>query len=441
MLVEFSVENYRSIKERQTLSMVASTDKTMLESNSFAMPNSKKMRLLTSAAIYGANASGKSNLVQAIQILRSIVLNSASRMQVGDRFSIQPFLFDEESARKPTCFEVIFIHDNIRYEYGVSLDQNRVYEEWLLAYPKGRAQTWFSREYNPENPELKEEANGYEWSFPSLKGEKKRIQQLVRPNSLFLSHAAQNNHPQLTAIFHWFGDRLKVINTKVALRDYTASIYNQRPDFKKYILHLMFPADSGIDDIRVKAKPLSDRLQNAIDVFPDLLSEVGVAVQSDFPDKMLQLVENSKTHDIVTVHKQKNDKLIELKLEEESEGTQRLFELAGPWLEVLMEGKILFVDELDRSMHPILARELVKMFNNPESNPKNAQLIFTTHDTTLLDSELFRPDQVWFTEKDKSQTQLYSLLEFRPRKDESLQRGYLLGRYGAIPFINGLNIS
>ena len=130
----------------------------------------------------------------------------------------------------------------------------------------------------------------------------------------------------------------------------------------------------------------------------------------------------------------------ELQLEQESEGTQRLFEIAGFVLEVLIEGKIIIIDELDRSMHPILARELVRMFNNPEINKNHAQLIFTTHDTTLLDREIFRADQIWFTEKNHSQTKLYSLLEFRPREDESLQRGYLLGRYGAIPFISGLSI-
>jgi AAA15 family ATPase/GTPase len=441
MLVEFSVENYRSIKERQTLSLVASPDKTMLESNSFAMPNSKKMRLLTSAAIYGANASGKSNLLQAIQVLRSIVLNSASRMQVGDLFPIQAFLFDGESAQNPTGFEVIFIQDNIRYEYGVSLDKHRVYEEWLLAYPKGRPQTWFSRQYNPENPELKEEADGYEWSFPSLKGEKKRIQQLVRPNALFLSHAAQNNHPQLTEIFHWFSDRLRIINTKISIREYTALLCKNRPGFLEYVLGLILAADSGIDDLLVETKQLPNELKKSIDGLPDVLSEVGLVVQSDFTDQMFKIFQTRVSHDIVTFHKLNNEKSIGLKLEEESEGTQRFFELAGPWLEVLIEGKILLIDELDRSMHPILARELVKMLHNPENNIQNGQLIFTTHDTTLLDSEIFRPDQIWFTEKDKSQTQLYSLLEFRPRKDESLQRGYLLGRYGAIPFINGLNIS
>lgn len=181
-----------------------------------------------------------------------------------------------------------------------------------------------------------------------------------------------------------------------------------------------------------------------MDNIPSFLSDKVFQQEANEPavEQLLQLWRLEQTEKIIMRHKRGDsaNNFIELNLEQESEGTQRLFELAGFWLEVLIEGKILIVDELDRSMHPILARELVRMFNNPEINQKNAQLISTTHDTTLLDSEVFRSDQIWLTEKDKSQTQLYSLLEFRPREDESLQQGYLLGRYGAIPFISELNI-
>lgn len=445
MLVEFSVENYRSIKEKQTLSMVASTEETLLASNSFPMPNSKKIRLLTSTAIYGPNASGKSNLVQAIQTFQRIVLNSASRMQVGDRFPVQPFLFDTAYEQKPTGFEVIFIQDNIRYAYGISLDQKRVYEEWLLAYPKGRAKTCFSRRYNPENPDLEPENHGYEWSFPSLKGEKKRIQQLVRPNSLFLSHAAQNNHPELTEIFSWFLADLKIINCEnIFLRVYTAQLCQTNPQLKNFILTILRQADFDIYDIAVKTEALPNHQQNLLDAIPLFLSKKVFQQESNEPvvEELYQLFKLYQTEKFFLMHKLENaeNDFRELQLEQESEGTQRLFEIAGFVLEVLIEGKIIIIDELDRSMHPILARELVRMFNNPEINKNHAQLIFTTHDTTLLDREIFRADQIGFTEKNHSQTKLYSLLEFRPREDESLQRGYLLGRYGAIPFISGLSI-
>lgn len=436
MLVEFSVENYRSIQERQTLSMVASEDlDEMLENNSFPMPTGEELRLLASAAIYGPNASGKSNLVRAMQTLKRIVMDSATKVQAGERLAyIQPFLLDAKSSKKPTCFEVIFIDEDIRYEYQVSLDQRRVYQECLIAHVKGRQQTWFSRQYDPENPELQQD-DGYEWSFPRLKGEKKRIQKFVRPNSLFLSHAAQNNHIQLTKIFEWFIKNFNYIAPDFS-SPYTAERCISDREFRAAVVKLIVEADIGISDIKVEKKPLPAEMRFLV----DRLREFSFAIQrpeiiEDFDKGEIEVIQ------VVTVHNPSNsEEPVYFNMDDESEGTKRLFEMAGPWLYVLQEGEVLIVDELDRSIHPVLARSLVKMFNDPKINKKNAQLIFTTHDTTLLDAEIFRRDQVWFTEKDRNMTNLYSLLEFQPREDESLQRGYLLGRYGAIPFIGGLNI-
>ncbi|NER34893.1 MAG: ATP-binding protein [Oscillatoria sp. SIO1A7] len=444
MLVEFSVENYRSIQERQTLSMVASEDlevgafreTPLLENNSFPMPTDEELRLLASAAIYGPNASGKSNLVRAMQSLKRVVMDSATKMQAGERLPyIQPFLLDAEWSKKPTCFEIIFIDEEIRYEYQVSLDQRRVYEEQLIARVKGRSQTWFSRQYDPEDPELQQD-DGYEWSFPKLKGEKKRIQKFVRSNSLFLSHAAQNNHPQLTKVFKWFVKKMNFIDPDFS-KSYTTGRCMSDTEFREAVVKLIVEADIGISDINFVPKPMPAEMR---DFFLNRLKEVSSEIQrtdiiEDFDEGEFEVVQ------VVTVHKPSNsEEPVSFNMNDESEGTQRFFEMAGPWLDVLQEGEVLIVDELDRSMHPVLARSLVKMFNDPEINKKNAQLIFTTHDTTLLDAEIFHRGQVWFTEKDRNMTNLYSLLEFQPRKDESLQRGYLLGRYGAIPFIGGLNI-
>lgn len=226
MLVEFSVENYRSIQEKQTLSMVAAEDETMLDSNTFPVPNNDDLRLVTSAAIYGPNASGKSNLLKAIQVLKNLVINSASRMQIGDKLPVEPFRLNSETAKKPSSFEVIFIHEKIRYEYGVSLNRERVFEEWLIAYPNEVQQNWFSREYLPDDPKF-EPNEGYKWSFgKGLKGEKKRIQRFVRSNSLFISHAAQNNHPQLTEVFDFFEDEINMIplTERPLVTEYNSSI-------------------------------------------------------------------------------------------------------------------------------------------------------------------------------------------------------------------------
>ena len=432
MLVEFSVENYRSIQEKQTLSMVAAEDATMLESNTFPIPNNNDLRLVTSAAIYGPNASGKSNLLKAMQVLKNLVIKSASRMQTGDKLPVEPFRLNSESAKKPSSFEIIFIRDDIRYEYGVSLNRERIFEEWLIAYPNEVQQNWFSREYLPDNPELKVD-EGYKWSFgKGLKGEKKRIQRFVRSNSLFISHAAQNNHPQLTEVFDFFENEINMFSlTERQLREFNFSIRMCEEDnkFREQIVNLLSEADIGISDIRFESEPMDDNIklvaQNLFSEEFEVRKNANNLLEIDFMK-------------VITIHKMNDSNSeIELEMSDESAGTKRLFNIAGYLLWVLEYGEVLIIDELDRSLHPVLSKALIKMFNNPEINKNNAQLIFTTHDTTLLDDETFRPDQIWFTEKDNSMTKLYSLFDFRPREHESLQKGYLLGRYGAIPFING----
>ena len=435
MLVEFSVENYRSIQEKQTLSMVAADNETMLDSNTFPVPNNDDLRLVTSAAIYGSNASGKSNLLKAIQVLKNLVINSASRMQIGDKLPVEPFKLNSETAKKPSSFEVIFILDDIRYEYGVSLNRERVFEEWLIAYRNEVQENWFSREYLPDNPKF-EPNEGYKWSFgKGLKGEKKRIQRFVRSNSLFISHAAQNNHPQLKEVFDFFQDEINMISlTEGQLRefDFTIKMCEENHNFREQIVNLLSEADIGISDIRFESEPMDDNIklvvQNLFSEEFEVRKNANNLLEIDFMN-------------VITIHKMNDSNSeIELEIEDESAGTKRLFYIAGYLLWVLEYGKVLIIDEIDRSLHPVLSKALIKMFNNPEINKNNAQLIFTTHDTTLLDDETFRPDQIWFTEKDNSMTKLYSLFDFRPRENESLQKGYLLGRYGAIPFINGLSI-
>ncbi|QSV55176.1 MAG: ATP-binding protein [Dolichospermum sp. UKL201] len=432
MLVEFSVENYRSIQEKQTLSMVAADNETMLDSNTFPVPDNDDLRLVTSAAIYGPNASGKSNLLKAIQVLKNLVIKSASRMQTGDKLPVEPFKLNSETAKKPSSFEVIFIHNDIRYEYGVSLNRERVFEEWLIAYPNEVQQNWFSREYLPDNPKFQPD-EGYKWSFgKGLKGGKKRIQRFVRSNSLFISHAAQNNHPQLTEVFDFFQDKINIlihihIDTPYIVDD------SNNTNFQNQVAKLLSEADTGIADLKMESTP--ETLNSSLTHF----------IQQEMENRGINITMKDITDvaklDVITIHKMNDsDQEVEFDLLDESDGTQRLFEIAGYWLYVLEYGEVILIDEIDRSLHPVLSKALIKMFNNPEINKNNAQLIFTTHDTTLLDGEIFRPDQIWFTEKDNSMTKLYSLFDFRPRENESLQKGYLLGRYGAIPFINGLSI-
>lgn len=420
MLIEFSVENYRSIAERQTLSMVASSrDKKLKNTNTFKLTGAEKLELVKSAVIYGANASGKTNILQGLAILQNLVFSSAKRMQINDKIEVEPFKLDLEWLEKPTVFEIIFIQDNIRYQYFVSLDQTRIYEESLYAYPKGRAQCWYEREYNKEKDE-------YNWYFGNqLKGEKSIISKLVRPNSLFLSHAAQNNHEQLTSVFNWFNRTLYPIDFKpdispfyyYALADYTANLCYDSNEIKSLITQFLAKADIDIEDIKIEVKDIEE-MRNTNKIYN----------KSFFlPDKVLS---------IKTVRRVNNsEKLVEFYLKDESNGTQRLFDLAGFLVPAIISSRIIVVDELAKSLHPAVSILIAQLFNSQDNN-KGGQLIFNTHDTTLLDKTIFRRDQIWFTEKNENRaTELYSLSEFKPIKNESLQKGYLQGRYGAIPFI------
>ena len=423
MLVEFSVENYLSFLKKQTLSLVASEDEAMLDST-FAMPGSSDLRLVKSAVIYGANASGKSNLLRAISTLKEIVITSASRMQQGDKFDLQPFRLNSQSQKQPTSFEVIFFQNQIRYEYGVVLDRNRVYEEWLIAFPEEDEQNWFDRKYNPENPEA---YNGYEWYFDEkLQGENEIIKKFVRPNSLFLSHAAQNNHPQLTEVFLWFKEKLNDIDFD---DEYTVARSYEDVDFRDRVVNLLKTADIGISGIKIDKQLHS--------LVSGVQQKVGNLPKNNNINGDKNLVLNP-----VFIRKMNDaDKEIYFSIEEESQGTKRLFELAGILINVLEEGKLLTIDELERSFHPVLLKNLVRVFHDPDINRNNAQLIFATHDSALIDDEIFGLDQIWFLEKDEaSGSQLSSFLKFEPREYETWQTGYLLGRYGAVPFIERFKI-
>ena len=238
----------------------------------------------------------------------------------------------------------------------------------------------------------------------------------------------------MTEIFQWFDSEFNILTPNSIFGGFTPEICDENEIFRQQVVKLLSEADIGISDLKIEQKSYSDREKSILKQFiiKEILNNQEVEGEID--------IEEMHSFDIITMHKMNDsEQEVEFEMEEESDGTQRLFELAGLWLYVLQHGETLIVDELGRSLHPVLTKSLIKMFNDPKINQNNAQIIFTIHDTTLLDTEIFRQDQIWFTEKEKSATKLYSLLEFMTREDESLQKGYLLGRYGAVPFINGLS--
>jgi hypothetical protein len=418
MLLEFSVENFRSFKRKQTLSMISSSDKFARESNTFSIPNENATRVNASTIIYGANASGKSNLMKAMAFVETFVWTSATKTQEGSKIPVAPFKLDPVTAVKPSSFEVTFIEGETRYIYSISVDKDRVHFESLAAFPKGRRQLWYLREYNYETGNIT-------WKMgPELKGERERIKGFVRENSLYLSHAAQNNHPQLTPVFKWFSERFANLIFPEISKNWTAEMCGKDPEFCKLILDFLAAADAGIDHIVTEEVKFDE---NILDILSDTAK-----------NEILKDIANSTITRVKTVHKGIDNLDVLFDLDDESDGTQRLFQVAGPCLDVMRKGMTLYIDELDRSLHAKLTRHIISMFHNNELNSHHAQLICTSHDVSLLDQQtLFRRDQIWFVEKDRDGSSvLYPLSEFSPRKDESLQKGYLLGRYGAIPFID-----
>jgi len=421
MLIEFSVRNFRSIRETQTFSFAAGTGKERQAENTFDPELPSTPRLLRAAAIYGANAAGKSNLVNTLAFVRDFVQTSASKAQEGDLIPVTPFRLDPETQQDASEFEIVFAEEGVRYQYGFAVTRERVMEEWLYAWPAGKSQRWFQRDYDPE-------AETYHWHFgPNFRGQKKVLEGATRANALFLSTAVQLNNEQLQPVYRWFSGRLVVIRAHGGFpspcRDYT--VQQCRDDAERQrIVQLLQVADLGIDDLKVETKFVVEEEELPADV----TSNLGVAFV------------NREVHRPLFQHTVGDgESSVSFELHDESDGTQNFFSLAGPWLYSLDKGMVMVMDELDASLHPLLVRFLVSTLHSSETNPHNAQLLFTTHSVTLMEGDLLRRDQIWFVEKGQDRaTHLFPLTDFSPRKGEAILRGYLHGRYGALPILREL---
>jgi len=424
MLIEFSVTNYRSILERQTLNLTASAYFKELESLNTFIPDQDDgvPRLLRSTVLYGPNASGKSTLIQALKFVEGQVLNSQKESQAGDAIDVVPFKLTAASRATDSEFEVTFVEQGVRYEYGFCCNHERFTEEWLIAYPLGRAQKWFHRVFDAEAGR-----DIYKFSTSFLGGKTRRglWKEQTRPNALFLSTAIQLNNEQLKPAFNWFKLRLQVVDSVRGFNpSYTLKRCGKDED-RQRVVAFMNSADLSIADIQLKETVFSaDSLPKGMPV--------------SIRDELLKDMAGKKFLEPRFFHKDINTaETVEFDESEESDGTLALFAFAGPWLDVIENERVLVVDELDTSLHPLLVHHLVKRLHHEGTK---AQLIFTTHDTTLLSQKLLRRDQVWFMEKDdKSATRLYSLSDFSPRDNEAIERGYLNGRYGGIPFLKDLD--
>ncbi len=426
MLIDFTVENFRSFKDARRFSLLASPSRELPE-NLHVLPD-LDLSLVRTAAIYGPNASGKSNLLAAMHGL-SELLETPINQPFTYVNSLAPFALDRSSASQPTRFTVRFVAEGVLYQFEAAICPGMVLEERLTAYPSGRAQEWYNRH-----------EGRFRFNKIYLKGQKQSLQEMTSPGKLFLAVAATFDHPQLSIPARWlatnFRDRL---------------IFDERSD--RFFRHGLFPG-------RLTARLLSEDTLfkdwvNAFLGHADLaIQTVGVDVietkfrrPSSYKGDESSKVE--ETHaDAVRVyyepyfmHSGEDGITVRFGRQQESLGTRRLFDMLGPFYEILKNGQLALIDEFGSSIHPSMARELVRLFHNPKLNPRGAQLIFATHDTTLLTHKLFRRDQIWFTEKSPTgATDLYSLHDIKGvREDEAFDKGYLRGRYGAIPFFGAFD--
>ncbi|RLA52372.1 MAG: ATP-binding protein [Gammaproteobacteria bacterium] len=420
MLIEFNVSNFRSILDRQTFSMTKAAGGEHVDSNTFHVDVANKFDLVRSAAIYGANAAGKSNLLLAIDAMSDIVKDSATKITAGDKLPVEPFLLCPEARKSPSEFEVTFISEGVRYQYGFAASKEKIEEEWLLAYPNGRPQQWFSRAWD-------EKKGKYSWEIGSaLTGEKQLWQKSTRDNALFLSTAVQLNSEQLKPVFGWFESKLHVGSVSGWGAGFSASMFEDA-DNKVKMMNFLKAADLDIQDVKIESEVFDEK--NLPSEMPDEVKKI-----------VLEQLKGQKIYEITTYHEDRAGDLIPFKLTSESDGTQKLFSFVGPWLDTLKNGDVLFVDELHDNLHPKLVTFLINLFHSDKTNPNNAQLVFTTHETSILSQEVFRRDQIWFCEKEGNRaTTIFPLTDFSPRKGrENLEAAYLSGRYGALPYIRPL---
>ncbi|MCA8267831.1 AAA family ATPase [Burkholderia vietnamiensis] len=396
------------------------------------------LKVLPVAGVYGANAAGKSTLLRSLEFFIDAIVVSHSRVASRTGTPYVPFQLDAASRTAPSRYDADIVIGDVRYHYGFSLNGQYILQEWLYSFDLTASRqvrsVMFARETSSDGD--------VEISFPgkSLKGENKQIAKLVRPNSLFLSVAAQNAHPQLSPIFDFFERVVRRLDAKMSaasLMSQLSGYFSADAQRKDAAIEFLKAADIGIsgisfskvqrDESEIKLIKDVERLLRDHGKFPDSSDEKG--------NKELAELMGEKPL-VKFLHKGSGGETFPIDLSNESAGTQSLLQLLGPVFVRLSEGGTVLVDELNTALHPLVSRELIKLFQNPITNPGHAQLIFTTHDTNLLTGSLLRRDQIWFAEKDgDGATHIYSLSDIKIRSTDNIERGYLMGRFGAIPFM------
>lgn len=414
MILEFSIENFRSFRERQTFSLIPD-DGRRGEADHF-IEVGDKYKLLRSAVIYGANASGKSNFVKAFQALRNLVLDPNIRWSgriPGLIIKHEPFSFSARTQNAPTVFSLDFLLESIRYTYKVSVSAAIIVAESLSFYPQGREAKLFTRK-------------GQTFEFGDyLKGQRNVVADLTNSDQLYLSKGADNNIAQLIEVYRYFKESILVI------------LYDDLDHEAKYYIDIaerLFKAAKG--------DPFLPKFTALLKSFDTGILDFQIKESKHFKGNY----NPAREFDIRMEHAQFDHSDQQagssfMPFESESKGTQKLFVLGGLLLQTLMQGAVIVIDEFERSLHPLISSYLINLFQDPKINNKGAQLIIATHDTNLLSNNEFRRDQIWIVEKDRTgASELYSLADITGiLKGAPYEKWYLAGRMGGVPSIRSLD--
>ncbi len=406
MLVGFRVKNFRSFGEEQTLSFLS---RSRAEESGRQIHSTEEncWKLMT---VYGPNASGKSNLIQALAVFKSMVTLSAKETTLGELLPVESFQLDQRLRDQPTEFEIEFVHQGCRYNYAFAATQKKVVSERLYAFPKGKAQLWFNRLLN--------ENDRFDWTFGrQLRGSKQLWKESTRDNALFLSTAVQLNSEQLKPLAEWTQNHLIILSTAEISKDLTLKLWAAQEDKRAAVLDFLQKADRTIKSAALIKKTMALKNDN------------------ESLRRLIEPASGREETEIRSYHEDDRKNRVDFSLDQESTGTQKMFALAAPFLSAVEAGVTLVADELDSHLHPVLFKYLLQWY---EKNSRTSQLVFTTHNTTYLsDPKLFDREQVWFVERnpETQESELYPLSDFQPVKTggENFEAMYLDGRYGATP--------
>jgi uncharacterized protein len=409
MLIKFIVENYKSIKDKLVLNMVAASNTDHEDTN---VVHFGDLRLLKSAAIYGANASGKSNIIDGFNTMKKLVVTSATNLNRNDNIDVEPFLLSNESENEPTTFEVELFLNNEKYRYGFKTTNEAITREYLF-----------------RNEDYLFIRNEGEFFLSNELKQAESIQKMTRENALFISVLTQFNETTIQPIYDWFYNVASIDGTRS--KNYATKTYEmlENEAYFSIIEDFIKKIDVGIVGLKLE--------NNDFNLIPDELK-----IGSNW--KYTLGLQKTLSKKILLQHQRfgKNGKkldLIDFPLSEYgSAGTKKIFELIGNLIDSIHHNGLVIIDEFDAKLHPFLAKSIIKLFNSDVGS--NAQLVFATHSATLLDESLIRPDQVYLVEKDKyGSSQLYSIVEYKNHDKKPMQEQYLNGRYGGIPFIDNFS--